>query len=113
MSDPDKGRAFNKDGTMTCPDGKVVRPKKLKQTPSSNGITEYTTTLWDDNYISCSCPGWAIKKGGPRTCKHTKASIAGNFADMQRPAQIIHAKMKGDLKLPDPVAESDDRMVEL
>ena len=84
-------RIFNKDGTMTY-NGQTYRVKKLKETDGSNGITKHITTLWADNSLSCTCQGWCIqKKGQERTCKHCKASIACNYADMKTPQQMVKA----------------------
>jgi hypothetical protein len=106
---------FNKDGTMTA-DGKVVRPKKLKHTTGSNGLTQYVTTLWENGAVSCTCPGWTIKKAGKnRECKHTKASVAAQFADMQTPSQIVKAQLRAgaEVKLSEHSEETDDRIVGL
>lgn len=113
-SDPDKGRDFTQIKGSMVYNGKTIRPKKLKESTSSNGITVYVTTLWEDNYVSCTCPGWTVKKGSqPRACKHTKASVAINFSDMKSPAQIVRAQLVANVQLPESKPESDDRMVEL
>lgn len=49
-------------------DGKRFDALRTEDFTSSNGVTIYTATLWEDHTTSCNCPGWAIRK----TCKHTK-----------------------------------------
>jgi hypothetical protein len=77
-----------KNGVKTGPDGSKAYPSKCKESISSNGLTKYLTILWTDDVITCDCRGWAILKKEndgtpkPRTCKHCKASVASNNADM-------------------------------
>ena len=54
-------------------DGKTYYAKRLEHFKSSNGVTVYTTTLWEDNEASCNCPSWAMRK----VCKHTKIVLTG------------------------------------
>jgi len=57
--------------------GAAQVPKEVQHWESSNGLSQYTTVLWEDpqtseKRVSCNCPGWAIKrKGRLRQCKHT------------------------------------------
>jgi ATP-dependent DNA ligase len=45
--------------------------------PSSRGDKEHTTTLGDDGLLSCSCPGYYIRKEGkPYFCRHTRDEVA-------------------------------------
>lgn len=70
------------DGIMMV-DGVPQTPKMSEEWESSNGVTKYTTVMWEDTRTgllrcSCNCPGWAIKKNGkPRECKHTKDMMGG------------------------------------
>jgi hypothetical protein len=32
----------------------------------------HTVKRWDDNSLSCNCPGWVFKRGGNRSCRHTE-----------------------------------------
>lgn len=116
MHPDDKGRTFNKDGTMTVSkDGqkKIVRLKRIKETESStNGLTMHTTTQWEDGYVSCTCQGFVYVKGdSQRTCKHIKTSRACNFQDMLTPDKFV--KQRGGFVPVKQINETDDRKVEI
>lgn len=58
-------------------DGVVQEAVRILDTPSSNGLTKYTTVIWRDPNsgelrVSCNCNGWTIARGGTRTCKHAQ-----------------------------------------
>jgi len=72
-----------KDGKKINPDGTICDLVKLKESLSSNGHTIYLTSLWSDGEMSCDCPGWTIKRGATRKCKHTRASGQCDHSDMQ------------------------------
>lgn len=61
-------------------DGQRFDAIRTEDFTSSNGVTIYTATLWEDHTTSCNCPGWAIRK----TCKHTKTFI--------RPGRPVHTR---------------------
>ena len=43
-------------------------------TPSRHGAAIYQTLLDVDGRLSCNCPAWVyVRKGRPRTCRHTRA----------------------------------------
>jgi hypothetical protein len=44
---------------------------------SSNPAKRYETLKFSDGSTSCNCPGWCMKKGEFRTCKHTRMVDAG------------------------------------
>lgn len=40
---------------------------------SSSGSGTYETLRWDDDSLSCDCPGWTRRcVDGQRTCKHVR-----------------------------------------
>lgn len=47
---------------------------KSSKAPLTGGQTfDYVTQLNQDATLSCNCPGWRfVKKGQPRSCKHTR-----------------------------------------
>lgn len=63
--------------------GRAQQPREVAQFESSNGLTTYTTVVWQDGVTgerrtSCNCPGWAhAKKGGSRGCCHTRELETG------------------------------------
>lgn len=63
--------SFNQRGEKIT-DGKVIMPRHILESLSSNGRTVYTATLWADGDTSCNCPGWASRK----SCKHSKAAAS-------------------------------------
>lgn len=64
-----------KDNVKRGTDGSTAKLVALKTSVSSNGHTQYTTSLWSDGQLTCDCPGWCIQKAGQeRSCKHIKAS---------------------------------------
>lgn len=81
------GVVFSK-GRMLV-DGELQDPTESFNSPSSNGITQYNTVVWKsptsgELRISCNCPGWThAKKGQQRSCKHTKAVIAGTLINRE------------------------------
>lgn len=65
----------NSRGTLVV-DGVHQTPVRIYESASSNGLSKYTAVEWvhpttGDRRLSCNCPGWAIKKGPYRGCKHT------------------------------------------
>lgn len=81
------GVVFSK-GRMLV-DGELQDATESFNSPSSNGITQYNTVVWKsptsgELRISCNCPGWThAKKGLQRSCKHTKAVIAGTLVNRE------------------------------
>jgi hypothetical protein len=46
---------------------------------SSSGNGMYQTLLYDDDTLSCDCPGWTRRNPpGGRQCKHTRAVACGS-----------------------------------
>ena len=50
----------------------------------SNPSKTYQTLMYEDNTISCECPGWTrrVAADGSRTCKHTR-SVEMGMADTE------------------------------
>ena len=75
--------------------GEDVGPLKVKTPLSSNNMTRYTTIMWEDGVVTCDCPGWTMKKTGPknpdghRRCKHCKATLASGANDMTFVADFV------------------------
>lgn len=59
--------------------------------PSSQGTTQYETTLLANGTLSCSCPGWIYAKKGVRGCKHTRMHEADLAAWLNDPAGLKSA----------------------
>jgi hypothetical protein len=58
-------------------DGVQQEAVRILDTPSSNGLTKYSTVIWRDPNtgelrVSCNCNGWAIARSSTRSCKHTR-----------------------------------------
>ena len=70
----DDGVSFSR-GVMRFA-GVTLKPVRVEHWESTNGLTTYTTVAWEDKEgnlrSSCNCPGWTIKRGDTRECKHTK-----------------------------------------
>ena len=75
--------------------GDETSPIKIKTPLSSNNMTRYTTLLWGDGVVTCDCPGWTMKKKGPknpdghRTCRHCKEAIACDGSDMSQTENFV------------------------
>lgn len=48
--------------------------REWRNPSSSSPGTSYTTILWEDQTISCNCPGWTrrVAADGTRDCKHCR-----------------------------------------
>lgn len=69
----------NSRGTLIV-DGVLQDPVRIYEAVSTNGLSKYTAVEWvhpttGDRRLSCNCPGWTIKKGPVRGCKHTDAMM--------------------------------------
>lgn len=53
-------------------DQQRVQAKKRHEHLSSDGVTKYTATEWEDGTWSCNCPGWANRK----KCKHIGGGVS-------------------------------------
>lgn len=81
-------------GVMTV-GGRQQDPQRILEAASSNGLTKYTAIVWRDPdsgalRTSCNCPGWAIKRGATRSCKHTEALQSDNTAGMSY-RELLHS----------------------
>jgi hypothetical protein len=84
-----------KNGVKYTDDGKAVRPDRIAEYESSNGVTVYSATLWQDGTASCNCPGWSNRK----TCKHAKDVLAGGRGTAKRTVQVSAPKIETKAKL--------------
>lgn len=79
------GRKFSPDATSRA---RGVGPRKVMEATSSNRLTKYLVILWNDDVLSCNCPGWTILKKDsrnrpkPRTCKHCKEAFKNGYSAM-------------------------------
>lgn len=55
---------------MNTPQKKTPRVVSTYLFKSSSSDAIYQTLVWDDNRITCDCPGWTRRK--IRTCKHVR-----------------------------------------
>lgn len=65
--------------------GRRWRQARAETNVSSNGVTKYTTILWEDGTASCDCPGWTMpskdrRARGVRECSHT-VKMSGRTKD--------------------------------
>lgn len=91
----------NSRGTLIV-DGVLQDPVRIYEAASTNGLSKYTAVEWvhpttGDRRLSCNCPGWTVKRGPHRGCKHTDAmmrdpslgmSLAEAQAALSAPTQV-------------------------
>lgn len=81
----------------------ALQPIYAWATPSSQGTTTYETVLYQDGQMSCSCPGWVIKRAGKgRTCWHITGKRDRSHPGYAEEARKILAAYRAGRPIPAP-----------